>query len=652
MLAFAATAIPRGAVAASSPDWLRELSSRPLPTYDADTDAVQLLAETTLTVRADGRIRRVERRAFRVLRPGGERYGLVRVDYDDARKVVDLHGWCIPSSGKDYAVKLRDAIDSSLPGVANGELVSDVRSKLLQIPAATPGAVVGYEYELEEPSDELNDEWGFQDVIPVREARYVLQLPTGWSQRVAWLGRESLAPATQEISRATEYRWTVQDVPPVKVESAMPPWRSVAASMVVTLVPPAGRAPGWGSWQELGAWYDGLFRTRREPSPAIREKVAALTATERSTVDKMSALARFVQNDIRYVAIELGIGGHQPHAAADVFANRYGDCKDKATLLASMLQVVGIESFPLIVNTERGNVSPATPALRVFDHAILAIRLPPGVDDPDLLSVANDAKLGRLLFFDPTDTQLPFGRLSGSLQANYGLLVHDGTGDLIALPKLAPETNGRRRSAALSLDEQGTLRGDFVDVFVGDAASIERYRLRALPLSSDRVKPIERLVASSIPDYRIVKAALGNADIPSVPFERHYTLEAERYAKSSAGMLFVRPRVLGSLTSDLLETREARRHSIEFDGPALHSDEIEIAVPAGYVVEGLPAPVNVDTGFATYRSHTEFTGGKLRYSRTFEIRGLSVPAARADELKALYRTIAADERRSVALRKR
>jgi hypothetical protein len=111
----------------------------------------------------------------------------------------------------------------------------------------------------------------------------------------------------------------------------------------------------------------------------------------------MRAIAEFVQRDIRYVGIELGIGGFQPHSAADVFAHRYGDCKDKATLMSSMLKGVGVDSYYVIINTRRGAVTPDMPAhVSGFNHAVLAIKLPEGLNDPSLVAVMQDAKLGRI----------------------------------------------------------------------------------------------------------------------------------------------------------------------------------------------------------------------------------------------------------------
>jgi hypothetical protein len=233
----------------------------------------------------------------------------------------------------------------------------------------------------------------------------------------------------------------------------------------------------------------------------------------------MEALARFVQRDVRYVAIELGIGGYQPHPAVDVFTHRYGDCKDKVTLMASMLKEIGIESFYVVINSERGAVTPEMPAhMGGFDHAILAIQLPVGLKDASLVALMEHSKLGTLLFFDPTDTFTPFGRLSGPLQANYGLLVTPDGGELVELPKLAPSLNGIVRTAKLTLTPSGTLAGEIKEVRMGDRASAQRYALKSVTKDTDRIKPIESLLAQSLSSYRVTKASIGNLDQTELPF--------------------------------------------------------------------------------------------------------------------------------------
>jgi hypothetical protein len=314
-----------------------------------------------------------------------------------------------------------------------------------------------------------------------------------------------------------------------------------------------------------------------------------------------------------------------------------------------MLRVMGYDSFPVIINTVRGTVSADTPANLYFNHVILAIRLPAGIEDTGLLATVVHPKLGKLLFFDPTDTFTPLGQLTGALQSNYGLLVLPDASELIRLPQLAADTSGIRRTATMVLDEKGTLSGEITEVRVGDAARSERGELSSMPLDTDRIKPLEARVASSVSTFRIVKAAVGNVDALELPFVWHYTLEAQDYARVTGNLLLVRPRIVGSMARGFLETKDARHHAIEFEGPARYTDVFDIELPAHCKVEELPPQVNADLGFVSYSSKTEFVGGKLRYSRSFEIKQLSVPADKAVELRDLYRRISDDERRTAVL---
>ncbi len=151
-------------------------------------------------------------------------------------------------------------------------------------------------------------------------------------------------------------------------------------------------------------------------------------------------------------------------------------------------------------------------------------------------------------------------------------------------------------------------------------------------------------MASSFATYQLTKATIDNLHAPSLPLEWNYTVEVEHYAKQSGDLLMVRPRVLGSKTSGLLETRDPRRYEIEFEGPRRDTDVFEITLPSGYAVDALPPPVDADQSFAAYHSKTSLTGRTLKYTRTFEIKSVSVPAAEAEELKQFYRTILNDER--------
>ena len=636
------------ALAGDAPQWMHAVANVALPDHDEKTDAVLLYSERTVSVQSVEKTKTHVRVVYKILRPSGRDYGIAAVSFHAHSKVSGLRGWCIPAQGKDYEVKDKEAAEVSLPKIAGSELISDVKEKMLQIPAADPGNVVGYEYDIEEQPMVLQSVWRFQREIPGRELHFSLELPPGWEYKTFWINYPEVKP-TQSGNQS---QWVVSDVKAIRHEAEMPPIEGVAGQMAVSFFPPGGAsASGVSSWLEMGKWYLNLTSGRRDASPQITQQVASLTASAKTPLEKMKALAHFVQRDIRYVAIELGIGGYQPHAASEVFAHHYGDCKDKATLMSSMLSQSGIESFYVVINAERGSVIPATPpSVGGFNHVVLAIRLPDGVTDPSLVAVAPHPRLGHLLYFDPTNELTPFGEIGGYLQENYGLLVTPEGGELVELPKQAPAMNSIQRAGTLTLDLNGTLKGEVVETRMGDRAWSEREQLRTVTKDADRIKPIEDLLAGSLSLFRITKATVTNLNQTDQPFGFNYTFEAMGYAKNAGGLLLVRPRVLGIKTSGLLETKEPRKFPIEFEGPSHDTDTFDIALPTGLVVDDVPPPVDADYGFASYHSKTEVKGNVIHYSRTFEVKELSVPVAKADDLKRFYRIIAGDERNTVVLK--
>ena len=637
------------ASANDAPAWMHAAASAPLPPHDEKTDAILLYSEDVTVVQPDGKTRGFERRAYKILRPDGRGVGVVRAYPSSATKVGGMRGWCIPAQGKDYEVKDKDAMETAANDIENGILATDVKEKILKIPASEPGNIVGYEIEYQERPYVLQDGWTFQGRYPAGEAHYTLQLPAGWEYKAVWLNHAEVAPTPIGNN---QWQWVVRNVPEIRWEVEMPPLRGLAGQMLVAFLPPGGvQNGGFISWADVGKWETGLANGRRDASLEIKQEVSALTANQKTQLAKMRSLAQFLQTDIRYVGIELGIGGWQPHAAADVFSHRYGDCKDKATLLSTMLKEAGIDSYYVVVNTRRGVVGSAMPASPFwFNHVILAVRLPEGSDDRSLAAVLVHPTLGRLLIFDPTDEYTPFGHIRGALQGNYALLVTPDGGDLIHLPALEPARNGVTRSAKMTLDPSGNLKGDVEEIRLGDAANHQRHELRSVTKDIDRIKPIETLLSHSFTEFHITRASVTNLQQNALPFQCNYTIMAPSYAKSAGNLLLVRPRLIGSETRDLLETKEARKYPVEFAGPERDVDTFEITLPAGYEVDDLPPPVNADYSFASYHSKTEVNGNTLKYTRTFEVKELSVPLSKVEDLKKLYRIIAGDERNTAVLK--
>jgi Domain of Unknown Function with PDB structure (DUF3857)/Transglutaminase-like superfamily len=643
-----ALAMCPGATRADAPAWMHSLLNAAIPAHDDQTDAVVLYSEEILTVQSQDKVRITRREAYKILRPGGRERGLVLASFDQHSKVTSIRGWCIPAQGKDYEVKDKDAIEISIPKISGSEEISDVRDKMLQIPAAEVGNIVGFEYEKEESPLVLQTTWRFQGQDPVKDAKFTLQLPAGWEYLASWRNHAEIKPAS---SGSNQWVWTVNDVKRIRPEEEMPPWAGIAGEMTVTYFPPGGAGNrAFKDWKQMGLWYSDLAQGRRDASPEIKQKVAVLTRGMVTPYAKMSALAKFVQQDIRYIAIELGVGGVQPHPAAYIFQHRFGDCKDKATLMGSMLKEIGIESYYVIINSERGAVDSSTPVQNAFDHVITAVKLPDGPNNSALVSVVQHPTLGRLLFFDPTDDLTPFGQLSGDLQGNYGLLVGPEGGELYQLPTLATSLNGVTRTASMTLDASGNLTGSFKESRVGDMAAYERARIKVATKDTDRVKLIEGLLAQSLANFSVTHATMTNLQDTNQPFDLNFTIVAQRYAKLAGELLLVRPRLIGIKGSGLLETKDPRELPVIFPGPQKDIDRFEIAIPKNFEVDDLPPAADVEYSFASYHSKTEASGGVLKYTRTFEVKELIVSMDKMDDLKKFYRIIASDERNTAVLK--
>jgi hypothetical protein len=622
---------------------LRQAARDPLPAYKADTKGVVLLDEEITTVDANGEVHTVYRRAVKILRPTArEELSLVRVGFDDETKLTWLKGWSITPSGQEYEVKEKDAVETGL----SDSFAVDDRYKLLQIPGAEVGSVIGFEYQQRRRPYVNQDTWQLQESMPVRLVRYTLRLPSGWEYQTFWNNHEKIAPKPPDLT------WEAHDVAPLEIEEMMPPGPSILARMVLHYYKKSaavGAQAPTATWAGVGAWQDRLNEDRRVAGPELKKQVADLTAGLNNPLDKMNALAAWVQKQIRYVDIEIGIGGFQPHFAADIYKNRYGDCKDKASLLMTMLKEAGIDSYFVLIDTRRGLVRADTPTAMTFDHAIVAIRIPDGVPTKSLYALYKDPSLGTLLIFDPTAEMTPLGDLPGYLQQTYALLVTDHGGQIIQTPLLDPSDNKLSRTAKVKLDTDGALSAQVDEERTGVFASAYRSRLLSAE-SNNRAKAIESLLGASLGSFQLTQGSVADLENPSKSLLLKYTFSANEYAKKSGSLMLVRPRVIGRKAWAIAEVK--RLYPVEFDNASMESDSFEIDLPQGYDVDELPDPVNIVYDFAEYHSKVEQSPGKLKYSRQFVIQKVLIPTDRLEDLRRFYRQIAGDERSTVVLKQK
>jgi hypothetical protein len=619
------------------PDWVKTAAQEKLPEFHGNPKAVVLLEETTYTVDAKGQAVEHVRRVVKILRPQGREYGYPSVWYDKDSKVLSMHVWSIDAAGHEYTVKDNEILDVGTQG-EGGDLYSDARRKVADPPGRDPGGIIAYEYEERERPYLAETIWEFQDGLPRMQQSFTLALPAGYTYTTTWAHHAKVDGIDLENH---QYRWEMNDQPAIDLEHVpmAPGEGALAARMTVHYTGPGLAEPQDGTWQGIGEWYEGLSRDRLASTPDIAAKAAELTAGKTDFYDKAEAIGEFVQQKIRYFVIEMGVGGYQPHPAEDIFRGRYGDCKDKATLLSAMLSSVGIHSALMMVDSERGVVDPEAPSI-AGNHMIGAIEIPKGYESPKLHSVVT-AKTGkRYLIFDPTWYLTPFGQLEDNLQGSYGVLIEGKDSQVIELPVMDPTLNTIRRSGKFELSADGTLKGSVTDLRFGDLAETRR-QIFSSEGEKKQTEYMNRVIAQDFTGASMTGLKVVNVDALNKDLTTTFDLQASHFASFTGPLLMVRPRVLGSYELDV--DRKPRHVEINLEQTMQGTDEYDIELPQGYVVDELPDPVKIDVGFASYVSSTELHGRVLHYRRTYTVRQVTVPATKYAEVQQLAAAIAADE---------
>jgi uncharacterized protein DUF3857/transglutaminase superfamily protein len=627
------------------PDWVRTAAQQTLPSLPETAKAVVLLDDETYTVDAKGQAIHHERTVIKILRPQGRDFAYPVVRFDKDSKILSMHAWSIDPAGHEYAVKDNEMRESSPPG-EGGELYDDVKFRVADPPGRDPGGIVAYEYEQREHPYLAETNWDFQSELPVVSQSFTLELPSGYTYTTSWAHHPKVDAIDLEHQR---YRWEMNNESAIDLERIpmSPSSRSLAGRMTVHYSGPGLAFPEDGTWRGIGEWYSAISHDRLAASPEIAAKAAELTAGKTDFYDKTEAIADFLQKQIRYFVIEMGVGGWQPHYAADIFRGKYGDCKDKATLLSAMLSTVGIHSDLLLVDTRRGVIDPAAPTIH-GNHMIAAIEIPKGYDSQKLHSVVTASNGKRYLIFDPTWERTPFGQIEDNLQGSYALLVEGADSQVIQIPIMSPDLNTVRRSAALQLTADGSLKGNVTVKRFGDLADQGRYVFGHEDAKQQQEYADHTvsgdLMAASVTGLKVENVAKLDKDLTTT-----FDLSADHFANSVGPLLMVRPRVFGSYA--LPVDHKARKVAIDLHQTMQGTDNFDIQLPDGYTVDELPDPVKADVGFASYESSTKLDGHTLHYTRTYTVRQVSLPPDKYAELQRFVGLIAADEDSRVVLKR-
>jgi len=648
-LAACLCAVPAAArdKAQPAPQWAVDAAKTPTPASARDASAVILFDEYLITVDAQNHAVERERSAIRILKPQGRGHAHCSVSYDVDQKLNYFRSWTFTPDGGQLQAMESDFVDHGAYSAPILQFTERIRT--VNPPASDPGAVVVCETEEQLRPYMSEEDWEIQSSIPVVSEALELALPPGGHFAESW----RKFPAVQPVELASNHlRWEIKDMPALDLENiyATPSWRALAARMSVKWGDAAVNGAD-NQWRAIGLWQAHLEEHRPDPTPEITAKALELTAGAPDLYTRLSRVTDYIQKNIRYFIVSKGIGGWQAHYAGDIYRNRYGDCKDKTTLLISMLQAIGIRAYYLHVDSNRGVIDPAAPSL-AGNHMITAIELPEGENDPRLLARAKAVNGKTLLIFDPTDEETPVGLIRAALQGAYGNISNGPDSQVLLMPVLPPEASGMSRKGSFTLTAEGSVAGDITETFTGDDATSERWFIKENDAKQLREK-LERGVGSELPGLVFKGFEFRRETELNQPLDLDLHFSATGFAHPAGPLLLLRPRILGShahVVPDVMEGKP-RSYPIELGHPGTWRDSFDIDLPQGYAVDETPTPVRIDLDFASYRSTVSAQGNLLHYESEYVVRKVEIPPAQAAAFRQFETAILTDEKGTIVLKK-
>ncbi len=465
---FASAGSARAQAAAKAPAQAAVAPAAPDSAHRFERESLVLeRSETTVGMNADGTGERLVHILLRIQSQGAaQQFGVLSFGYASANetphiRLVRVH----KPDGSTVDTPADSAIDMSAEVSREAPLYSDLKEKHLPVRSLSVGDTLEYEFDTSIDKPEAPGQfWGANHFTPpgsviVLDEVLNLEVP---KDKYIQVWSPNHKPTITEHDGLRRYSWDVaQLVPAPQAGSAgdaakpQPPKDPDEDADGRKL--PSVAWTTFHNWAEVGDWYRALAMPRAQSSPNLLAKANEITRSARTPEEQIRAIYKYVASKTRYVGIDFGVGRYQPHEAAEVLANQYGDCKDKDTLLEALLRAKGFTTAPALIGAGIAPVS-ELPSPAVFNHVITTVDLP-----------------GGRIWLDSTPEVAPFRYLSAVLRDQKALIVPpNGPATLESTPAAAPYPFTERFEAVGTLDADGKLTSKMSATYHDDAEILVR----------------------------------------------------------------------------------------------------------------------------------------------------------------------------------
>jgi hypothetical protein len=427
-------------------------------------------------------------------------------------------------------------------------------------------------------------------------------------------------PVTSELADDGEskvYRLSRTDIPGLWAESEMPGLTEVAEYLHVST---------YATWDEVGRWYWGLVEGQLLTDDAIQagvDKAIAELPKDASERDKIAAVYRHVIRSTRYVGLEFGIHGYKPYRTTDIYNRRFGDCKDKASLLKVMLAQIGVDANLVLVRTrDQGTLGDAPASLSVFNHAIVYV---PKYD----------------LYMDGTAEHSGAFELPSGDQGASVLVIEDGKGaSFRTIPYDKPSANTSSFEQVVTLSADGNAKVDHHMSLVGVGAASWRGTLEA---EGQRVELLTKQLSRTFPGTVVRSASFPGITNVLAPVEVEAELSVPGWAQvqgegKAKGLRF---RLLGQEVQiqRSVAPQAKRQHPLVLGVPNHELRTIEYQLPRGMSFTQVPKPARIDSPFGSFELKIDSEASSATVTTSIEFARARIEPSEYEAFREFLREI-------------
>ncbi len=453
--------------------------------------------------------------------------------------------------------------------------------------------------------------------VSLEKSVHQIQIPSSFS--IHYKGNSvSPEPEKKTTNNGFSYTWVYENAPAITPEPLAPGFYSLTP--LVYVAPDTfcydGACGNMSTWQYTGQFLSQLLDKRDVLPPVIEAKVKELIKD--NSTETVSSIYKYLQETMRYVSIQLGIGGFQPASAAQVAKTGFGDCKALTNYMKAMLNVAGIQSEYAIVHTEKKKMFPDFSSLNQANHVIL------------LVPLGNDS-----IWLECTSKEYPFDYPHSGIAGHDVLLVSGEKSRLCTVRDNSAKMNMEINRIQIQLNPDASIRSQVQCSYKNQV--IEEWLNFVINLSEkEKVNTLSRKLSVQRPQISDIQTDYVRSSLPEIHLG--YTLESAMYANRTGARLLLPVNPFKFSVGKIL-TSSTRKYNIHIDSPISRTDSISLEIPAGYQMESMPKPVLLESPFGTFSVSVEENGSKYQFVYQVNIPAGEYPVARYPEIRKFFNDI-------------